>query len=87
MALPQVLTPSITITAAETYLMSLCSTIFSARDLKTVEEEIWRANKIKIGLRVLNYLTPSEEAYQQVLVGLDKLVPLYNQTYYPTITL
>jgi hypothetical protein len=77
MATLQELTPAITITAAEDYLLILCDKIFKARDLAKVESSVADASKIMFGLNALDTLEIDSEAYQQIIVGLNILCKVY----------
>jgi hypothetical protein len=69
MALIQSLTPQVTIDAAEDYLLVLCEKIFMARDLSKVESSVADASKIRFGLRALDYIEVTDDAYQRIIVG------------------
>ncbi len=85
MAVVQQLTPQVTIDAAEDYLLALCETIFKARDLSKVEKTVADASKIRFGLMALEDLDVTDEAYQQIIVGLNKLCKVYSQQTIPQI--
>lgn len=85
MATVQTLTPSVTIDAAEDYLLARCEDIFKARDLSKVENIIANASKIRYGLKALNNLTVEDDEYQQIIVGLNKMCKVYSQQTVPTI--
>jgi len=78
-----------TITAAENKLLTLCDTIFAARNLSNVEEEIWQACMINIGLRALNQSSTETTVVdqQKIVVTLNKLSSAYNQQVTPILTL
>ena len=73
------------ITQSENKLLTLCDIIFMARDLSKLEEEIWRAGMINIGLSALNQsateTTPDDQ--QKILLTLNKLSSIYNQQLTP----
>lgn len=77
MATVQSLVPATTIASANTKLLSLCYDIFGARDFSKVENKIADASKIRFGLKALTNLTAEDEAYQQIIVGLNKLCKVY----------
>ena len=85
MALLQSITPTATRLAAEDYFILLCETIFKARDLSKVEKTIADASKIRFGLKALDSLATSDEAYQQIIVGLNKMCKIYNKQTVPTV--
>ena len=87
MAVTYSLTPQVTIDAAEDYLLALCETIFKARDFSLVEPTVADASKIRFGLKALNDLDVTDDAYQQIIVGLNKLCKVYTQQTVPTITI
>jgi hypothetical protein len=77
MATVQTIVPATTIQAAKDHLLVLCETIFKARDLAKVEQEIADASKIRFGLNALTTMTVDEDAYQQIIIGLNKLCKVY----------
>jgi len=82
-----VLQASQTIDTAENYLLDLCLVIFKARDFGKIEKQIADASKIRFGLKALNLLTPDEEAYQRIIVGLNKLCNVSTSQNVPLITI
>lgn len=85
MTLVQILTPQVTIDAAEDYLLVLCDKIFKARDLAKVELTVADASKIRFGLMAIGYIEVTDTAYQQIIVGLNKLCKVYSQQTIPQI--
>ena len=77
------------IDTSEDKLLTLCDIIFAARDLSYVEEEVWRASKIRFGLKALNQSVDetSVEDQQKILVTLNALSSIYNQQIIPQITI
>lgn len=77
-----------TVVTSEDYFLTLCETIFSAKDFSFVENTIAKAAKIRLGLRALNladvfpnplytYLTKQQEDI--ILIGLNRLSQVYEQ--------
>lgn len=78
-----------TIDAAEDYLLVLASKIFVARDLNSVEEEIYKASKIIIGLDALNQSSTETDATarEQIILGLHVICGVYNQQTIPLVSI
>lgn len=78
-----------TIDAAEDYLLVLATKIFKARNLASVEEEIYKASKIIIGLDALNQnITETDAtARERIILTLHNLCGIYNQQIIPQITI
>lgn len=83
----QSLTPSPTIIAAENYFLTLCGTIFAARDLSKVEDQTWTALQVAAALYALNRETPINQGYEKLIIGLQQYAPIYNQTMYTRLTI
>lgn len=78
-----------TIDAAEDYLLTLCDSIYSAKDFAKVEQKISDASKVRLGLKALN-LTEDElsaQSKEQIIVGLNALCNVYSQQTIPQINI
>ena len=77
------------IDTSEDKLLSLCNIIFNVRDLASVEEEIWAASKIRLGLKALNQTVEytSVDAQQRILLGLNSIAAVYNQQVIPNLSI
>lgn len=78
-----------TIDAAEDKVLELAEIIFKKRDLSKVEEEIFQACKIVMGLQALQQSSTEtdDSARQRIIVTLNHMCGVYNQQTVPIITI
>jgi len=75
------------IDTSENKLLDLCDIIFNSRDLSEVEETIWKASKIRLGLKALTQTSTETTVsdQQKILVTLNALSSIYNQQTIPQL--